>query len=349
MKRHLSTLLILCMAQSTFGQPTTKPFNLTLIDSGFLFHNPPFKACHASTIENLSGNRIVAAWFAGNHEGDSAVSIYKAARSEKIWSRPVKVADGKQPDGRMFACWNPVLFKAKNDTLYLHYKVGPNPREWWALYKWSSDGGNTWSEAIPLPEGFLGPIRSKPLQLTGGDILYPSSTESLDEKVWSIHLERSNAHVQDWEMIPLDCDTFQTIQPTLIRHGKDSLQLLARSKENVLVQSWSHDNGRTWERVTRTNVINPNSGVDAVTLKSGTHLLVYNPLASGNDWWNGRSVLKLASSADGINWTDIFTFEDHPEGEYSYPALIATESGDVYVTYTYDRVNIRFFHFKVTR
>jgi hypothetical protein len=38
---------------------------------------------------------------------------------------------------------------------------------------------------------------------------------------------------------------------------------------------------------------NPNSGIDAVTLKDGRHLLVYNPVT------RGRSPLVVAMSKDG--------------------------------------------------
>src|SRR4051794_4895040 len=286
------TICILLMSANIFAQ-TPK---VTIVENAFIFDTAVFKSCHASTIVQLANGKLMAAWFGGAYEGSPDVCIWTSVQSDRGWTQPVKTADGVQQDGKQFACWNPVLFKAKDGALYLHYKVGPNPREWWAMYKASADDGNTWSAARPLPTGFLGPIKNKPLQLADGNILYPSSVESKDEQHWTIHMEQSDEMVKHWQKIDIDCDTFQAIQPTILSHPDHKLQLLARSKQNVIVQSWSTNNGRTWARLSKTNLPNPNSGIDAVTVNDRYQLLVYNPLNSGKDWWQGRSVLKLAIS-----------------------------------------------------
>ncbi|PAW91971.1 sialidase [Mucilaginibacter sp. MD40] len=322
--------------------------SVAIVKNEYIFNDAPFKACHASTLIKLGPNRLLAAWFGGTQESNPDVCIWTAENDGTKWSSPTKVADGIQPDGKRYACWNPVLFKAANGVLYLHYKIGPNPREWWAMYKTSKDDGKTWSAAVALPKGFLGPIKNKPLQLANGDILYPSSTESLDEKTWQIHLERSDSALKKWEKININCDTFQLIQPSILRYSKQRLQLLSRSKQNVTVQNWSTDNGKTWNKATATQLPNPNSGSDAVTI-NGYQLLVYNPLTAGKNWWEGRSVLKLAVTKDGEHWKDLYTFEQHDKGEYSYPAIIADKAGNVYVTYTHDRSRIKFVQLKFSR
>lgn len=318
-----------------------------LVEQGAIFGPDVFKACHASTIVKLKNDKLLAAWFAGDHEGSSDVCIWASFKSALGWSQPANIANGKQDDGKTFACWNPVLFKTADGKLYLHYKVGPTPRDWWALYKVSADDGKTWSAAAKLPDGFLGPIKDKPVQLKSGDILYPSSVESLDEKSWTIHLEQSDAKLTHWKKITIDCDTFQAIQPTILVYPHNKLQLLARSKQNVLVQSWSADGGNTWSKVTKTDVPNPNSGVDAATTKTYLQYLVYNPLKAGKNWWEGRSVLNLAVSADGINWKDTFTFENETSGEFSYPSIIYDPAGFLHITYTDKRKQIRYFKLAV--
>lgn len=345
MKRYyVSILLIISFA--SFNKASGQ--KVEVIKDEYIFNDAPFKACHASTIIKLGPNRLLTAWFGGTQESNPDVCIWTAENDGMKWSSPIKVADGIQPDGKRYACWNPVLFKATNGVLYLHYKIGPNPREWWAMYKTSKDNGKTWSAAVALPKGFLGPIKNKPVQLANGDILYPSSTESLDEKTWQIHLERSDAALKKWEKINIDCDTFQLIQPSILRYSKQRLQLLSRSKQNVIVQNWSNDNGKTWSKATATQLPNPNSGSDAVTV-NGYQLLVYNPLTAGKNWWEGRSVLKLAVSKDGEHWKDLYTFEQHDKGEYSYPAIIADKAGNVYVTYTHDRNRIKFVQLKFSK
>ncbi|MBD1384694.1 exo-alpha-sialidase [Mucilaginibacter rigui] len=342
-KYTLVYLSLVFLRLNVFAQTTN---GLSMVTSEFIFENAPFKSCHASTIVKLDNNNLMAAWFGGTSEGSPDVCIWAAIYLNGAWAKPVIVADGIQHNGKQYPCWNPVLFKARDGKLYLHYKVGLNPREWWAMYKYSTDDGKTWSAAIRLPAGYLGPVKNKPLQLANGDVLYPSSTESLDEKHWQVHLEKSDSGLNNWQKITIDCDTFQTIQPSLLTYPHNKLQLLARSKQNVIVQSWSEDGGGTWSKMTKTALPNPNSGSDAVTV-NGMQLLVYNPLPAGLNWWEGRSVLKLASSADGVNWHDVFTFENEKKGEYSYPAIIADTLGDIFITYTYNRSRIKFVQFKL--
>ena len=330
-------LFMLCISTSV-----AKAQNVKIIQSMYVFENAPFAACHASTLVDLGKGKMMAAWFGGKHEGSKDVVIWTAVKNANQWSIPKAVANGIVNDTTRFACWNPVLFKSSDGTLSLHYKIGPNPREWWAAYKTSTDDGRTWSKAVKLPDGFLGPIKNKPVQLNKNTILYPSSTESLDEKIWNVHLEKSNNKNSDWEKIKIDCDTFGVIQPSILTYPDGKLQLLCRSRQNVIVESWSLDGGKNWSKLAPTGLPNPNSGSDAVTLNDGRQLLVYNPLTAGKDWWEGRSVLKLAISGDGKMWKDIYTLENHLEGEYSYPAIIQDKNGHVHLSYTAERKKIKY-------
>ncbi len=320
---------------------------VTVLENQFIFLSAPFESCHASTIVETRSGKLITAWFGGKNEGSNDVQIWMSVKEKSGWSKPVQIADGKHTDGIQYATWNPVLFQARDGKLYLHYKVGKNPREWWAMYKVSNDEGKSWSTATKLHDDFLGPIKNKPIQLDDGSILYGSSVETVNGNHWSIHMEMSDANAGSWKKILIEADTFQAIQPTIIKHSNGSLQTLSRSKHDVLVQSWSTDNGRSWSTITPTNVPNPNSGVDAATLSNNMHLLVYNPTPAGNNWWEGRAVLRLASSKDGINWKDLYTFEQHDKGEYSYPAIVVGKDGAVHVTYTFNRTKIKYVKLRV--
>lgn len=314
---------------------------VTLVSNELIMQKPPFAACHASTITVLPGGQLMAAWFGGAHEGSPDVCIWTAVYNKGSWSAPQRVADGVINDTLRYPCWNPVLFTTRAGKLFLFYKVGKSPRDWWGMMMSSSDNGKHWSVAERLSDSLLGPIKNKPVQLANGDILYPSSTESKDEKVWNIHLEKSDAAGRNWQYIPVDCDTFGVIQPSILFYPDHTLQLLCRSRQNYVIQSWSKDDGVTWSPLTKTALPNPNSGTDAVTLQNGLQLLVYNPLTAGKEWWEGRSRLKVAVSEDGHHWKDVYTLEDQPKGEFSYPAIIQSPDGLVHITYTADRKNIR--------
>src|SRR5207249_10482003 len=125
-----------------------------------------------------------AAWFAATHERHPDVGIWLSRRVASRWTAPVEVANGVQSASNRYPCWNPVLFQPKTGPLLLFYKVGPSPGAWWGMVMTSPDGGQTWSRPRRLPDGILGPIKNKPVQLANGDILCSSSTE---HNGWRVH------------------------------------------------------------------------------------------------------------------------------------------------------------------
>jgi alpha-L-fucosidase len=335
------------LAQSS--KKIIKQPHFQIVDSGNVFQSAPFKACHASTIVETGKDTLLYAWFGGDHEGAKNVEIwgcYRYLNQIGQFGNVFQLAKGKDDSGQQ-PCWNPVLFKAKDGTLFLDYKVGPNPREWWAERRISTNNGKTWSDAKRLPAPFLGPIKNKPIQLSDETILYPSSTESKESNRWEIHLERTDGKGDGWQYIRINCDSFEVIQPSILSYGNDTLQLLCRSKQNVIVQTWSFDKGVTWTSLTALDLPNPNSGIDAVSLSNGWKLLVYNPASAGSDWWTGRSVLKVALSKNGSGWKDVLTLEQHASGEYSYPAIIQDSRGVIHIAYTGDRKTIKYTDLKI--
>jgi predicted neuraminidase len=320
-----------------------------VVRSEFVYERTPFPAAHASTIVETGGG-LVAAWFGGTEEGNPDVAIWLSRHDGTRWSAPVEVANGTQPDGTRYPCWNPVLFQAAHGPLLLFYKVGPNPAEWWGLVRTSQDNGRTWSDAIRLPRGILGPIRAKPVELPDGAMLAGSSTEHAG---WVVHLERFRGlgdrrapESADWSVALASPDAWQTIgplndpaafeaiQPTILMHSRSTVQILCRSRQGVITEAWSRDAGRTWSRMAATALPNPSAGIDATRLVDGRYLLAYNPTT------RDRRKLAIAISTDGTGWRDAVVLEDSP-GEYSYPAMIQTRDGLVHVTYTWNRERIK--------
>lgn len=307
--------------------------------SEFIFESAPFPSCHASSlVETKDG--LVAAWFGGTRERAPDVGIWISHRSDDRWSAPVEVADGAQDDGSRLPCWNPVLFQPRKGPLFLFYKVGPDPRSWWGLIRTSEDGGKTWSQSRRLPEGFLGPIKNKPIQLEDGSILCPSSTEALARTPgWRVHFERTADLGRTWtktepplgEGVPINA-----IQPSILSHGNGALQAVGRTKEGCIFQTWSEDAGKTWSPLALTDLPNPNSGTDALTLRDGRQLIVYNHNAQPK----GRTPLNIAVSKDGKSWQAAMVLESEA-GEYSYPAVIQTGDGLVHISYTWKRKRIK--------
>jgi predicted neuraminidase len=303
-----------------------------VVKSEFIYQTAPFPSCHASTIVETKDG-LVSAWFGGTAERNPDVGIWVSRLTGGNWSPPVEVANGVESPTVRYPTWNPVLFQPKTGPLMLFYKVGPSPSTWWGMVMTSQDQGGTWSQPRRLPNGILGPIKDKPVQLSNGDILSPSSTE---HDGWQVHFERSSDLGKTWTSTPpLNGQEIQAIQPTVLVHKDGRLQALGRTKSGKIFSMWSEDAGKSWSKMETTGLPNPNSGIDAVTLRDGRHLLVYNHSATT------RSPLNVAVSSDGRNWQAALTLEDATVGQYSYPAVIQTNDGLVHVTYTWKRERIK--------
>jgi|WetSurMetagenome_2_1015567.scaffolds.fasta_scaffold00009_96 predicted neuraminidase len=308
--------------------------NQCIIRSEFIYQpqDVPFPSCHASTIIQ-DGKGLMAAWFGGTRERDPDVGIWISRNIKGRWTIPVEVANGIQYKGKRYPCWNPVLYNAGKEII-LFYKVGPSPSTWWGEMKTSTDGGKTWSRPYRLPEGISGPVKNKPVLLYNGVLICPSSTE---DEGWRVHMEFTEDLGLTWERIPAINDrTTGAIQPSILIHPGGKLQLLCRSTTGMILTAWSDDSGRTWSSLTPTSLPNPNSGIDAVTLKDGRHLVVYNHLKAG------RNVLNVAISDDGTNWKAVLLLENDVKGaEFSYPAVIQASDGSIHITYTWNRKQIK--------
>ena len=195
------------------------------------------------------------------------------------------------------------------------------------------DGGATWSAPQRLPEHIDGPVKNKPVQLPNGDLLCGSSTE---HDGWRVHFERTSDLGLTWQRTgPVnDGKAFGAIQPSILFLGGDKLLAVGRSKQGQVFQVASDDLGQTWGPLTATTLPNPNAGTDAVTLKDGRHVIVYNHTPKG------RSPLNVAVSKDGQDWQPALVLESQP-GEYSYPAVIQTSDGLVHIVYTWKRQRVR--------
>ena len=353
----IAFLLIGGIFSCTPPQPTV--FDMTEIaqvgENGYLLgeliyplDNKPTPECHASTLEEISDG-LIAAWFGGSHEKNKDVGIWVARKTGDGWSTPEEVANGVQSDTLRYPCWNPVLFQPREGPLLLFYKVGPSPSEWWGMLISSEDEGKSWSEPTKLGEGplghLLGPVKNKPIQLADGTILCPSSaeTEIGEDDFWKVHFESTKDLGKSWTVNgPInDGVTFDAIQPSILTYPDGKMQILCRSRQNVITQSWSEDGGQNWSEMSATALPNPSAGTDAVTLQDGRQLLVYNHTTRGETFPSSRDMLNVAISEDGIDWQPVMTLE-REKGEFSYPAVIQSSDGRVHITYTYQRQSVKY-------
>jgi len=350
-----------------------------IIKDEFVYDHAAFPSCHASTIVEKRNGDLVCAWFGGTYERNPDVCIWVSIKKkgEQAWGKPILAADGvfepataealmagindqttdasagpcKSKGTKRKACWNPVLFEMPDGELLLFYKIGIQVSDWTGWLVRSHDGGLTWTDHEPLPEGFLGPIKNKPL-LLGDKLLCGSSTEVGG---WRFHVEIFDLKTKQWRYVgpvesdiavktddnqphPIDC-----IQPSLLQLSDGRLQVLMRTHNAKLATSYSDDGGESWSKVVLADVENNQSGTDAVTLSNGQHVLIYNNFETLPNRTKGpRTPLSLAVSDDGTHWRHVLTLEDSPTGEFSYPAIIEGRDGTLHCTYTWRRQRVAY-------
>ena len=318
--------------------PDTEPERHMNLKAELIYqlNNRPTPDCHASTIVETA-NGLAAAWFGGEGEGHPSVGIWLSHDHGSGWSKPIEVSNGERSGLPGATCWNPVLFQPCDGPLMLFHKVGVRIPSWQSVIMTSADGGFIWSRPRILDDRVYGPVKNKPIQLNDGTILCGSSDEA---DGWQIYFSMTEDLGATWRKVgPCnDSRVCSAIQPAFLTHPDGRIQALVRTRHGRVGDLWSEDSGRTWSDLKLTDIVGNNSGLDAVTLRDGRHLLVNNPVEAD---WSGRNVLAVSSSTDGRQWRQLCLLEKSDEGEYSYPAIIQSSDGGVHITYTYLRQSIK--------
>jgi len=286
--------------------------------------------------------------------------------------------------------WNPVLVKEdENNHVALFYKAGKHPSIWEGYVKRSENGGKTWEhQAEKLPRNVIGPAKNKILEVNSRLWLAPSSREANAKdgsRNWKLIIERSLDGGKTWDAeenveIPFDGNA---IQPSLWRGDDGYLRMVARTatdydekgrradqikvkkqtfirgKKYIIYSKSLDKEGKKWAKAKPTSLPGPNSGIDAVKLRDGRVVIIYN-----HSWGLkslGRGKLNVAiSHDDGLTWTPSsnVVLENFDDGalstvnvdrkrqkkpiEMSYPAVIQDPKTDlIHVVYTYDRQTIK--------
>ncbi|MGN1376383.1 MAG: family 78 glycoside hydrolase catalytic domain [Prevotella sp.] len=302
-------------------------------------------------------------------------SMFKDNNGVSAYANKLAVKKYGQPLDNLYrkACWNPVLFQMPSGELWLFFKIGLVMNDWTGWVIKSKDRGKTWSDKQPLDKGFLGPIKNKPV-IVEDRLICPSSTEN--EGGWKFHFEILDMKTNIWkyvgpierELRPLTIDMnpdgslitgdsikhelkpIYCIQPSILFHKDGSLQAIGRTKNGRLASTISYDKGDSWTKVTLIDVPNNQSGTDALTLKDGRHVLIYNDFSTIPGTPKGpRNPCSIAVSNDGKSWNKQLTLEDSPIGDYSYPAIIQGKDGTLHCTYTWRRFRIAYKHVNIDK
>ena len=299
--------------------------------------------CHSPTGIELKDHSLLVAWFGGAGENQcdfpeftGKVGIWISHQEGKEWSHPECIASHEGT-----RCWNPVLHRLKGGELILFYKVGDNPREWKGVFKRSFDEGKRWSEEEALPPGILGPIRTKVVEGPKGELICGSSVEVGDLEnpfqATACWIEVATPDLKEWKRfgpIEIPGQPFGALQPTLFYDQQNRLHLLCRDRawrvgrKGFIWHASSEDQGQHWSPLERTDLPNPDSGIDTLKISDGHILLAYNPSHQS------REPLALALSSDGVHWSPL-CLVDVERSEYPY--LFSTQDGSIHLLYAHTK------------
>ncbi len=171
--------------------------------------------------------------------------------------------------------------------------------------------------------------RIHPITLPSGRILLPLYSDGFNMGLAAISDDQGQSWQASKPMVG-----YAPIQPTLVRKKEGTIVSYMRDsgdKSRVLV-STSMDNGESWSPAVSSDIPNPGSSLEVISLQDGSWVMLYN------DTEDGRHSLALAMSDDeGKTWK----WQRHVEkgkpgsGGFSYPSFFQASDGQLHMTYSY--------------
>ncbi|MCJ7449177.1 MAG: exo-alpha-sialidase [Bacteroidales bacterium] len=172
--------------------------------------------------------------------------------------------------------------------------------------------------------------RIHPLILPSGRILLPLYSDGFNVSLTAISDDNGDTWSPSLPIVGRG-----NVQPSILRKKDGTLVAYMRDNGDApgrIIESISKDNGYEWSVTHKTDLPNPGSSVEAISLKDGRWLLVHN------DREEGRHRLAVSLSDDeGKTWkvTKYLENVQKGEGSFSYPSVIQGKDGLIHITYSY--------------
>ena len=283
-----------CWAAGT-GLLAQQPASLGVALVEFIFTAAPFPSAHASTIvETPSG--LVAAWFGGTREKHPDVGIWLSRHDGRRVVRSREMANGLQADGRAIPLLEPCPVQSVNGCAVALLQGGSQsvgvvgPR---ACDRTTTAGRGRRRHDCPTASlARSAPSRCSSPTARCSRARAPSTRAGAS--TWSGRAIRSAG----WDKTGAlnTPPAFSAIQPAILVHDDRRMQILCRTEQGVIAESWSEDAGRTWSAMRGTELPNPSAGIDAVRLADGRFLLAYNPVTGYETPAADRDVAEMAAA-----------------------------------------------------
>ena len=317
---------------------------------------------HAANLLALPNGDLLCFWYAGIYErGDGeSIVVSRLDRGSHRWTLPAVVSSRAG-----WANQNPVSFLAPDGRVWLFHttqRAGHDQTKALVTAMVSEDQGHTWSDpttVFPNPGLYL----RQPLVVFHDQWLFPvyhSAGGSITSNAQNdqSYVEISKDSGKTWN----ECDipgSGGAVQMDIIPLSQTQLIAFYRSRyADWIYQSESSD-GCHWTDPQPAKLPNNNSSIQAVRLKNGHLVMVFNnaqaTVERGKPQTGSRRILSVAlSTDDGKTWPwvrDLENQESQPallpleDPEYSYPAVTQGGDGMIQTAYTFRRETIKYITF----
>ena len=174
--------------------------------------------------------------------------------------------------------------------------------------------------------------RTHALELPSGRILLPLYSDGYSFSLIGLSDDRGITWTASEPIVGYGC-----IQPSLVRKKDGTLVAYMRDNGPAPKRahiSYSKDDGVSWTGAVDTDIPNPGTSLEAIALRNGNWIMVYNDLESGR-----YSLVAALSDDEGKTWKSRRHLDGDPSrktaNQYHYPSVIQAKDGSIHVTYSY--------------
>jgi predicted neuraminidase len=318
-----------------------------------------YPSSHASNLYQLRNGDILCVWFSGSWEGSTNVGIVmsRLRNGEHRWG-PTVLIDRREG----YSYQNPVLFQEPDGTVDLYHSeqmADAGEANAKVLHLRSPDNGQTWSQPEVLfdkPGSFT---RHPLLVLPNGRWILPMEIVNSPgigkgaENNYSV-TQISSDQGKTWKECWM-AGSKGLVQPTVVLLGPGNLLAFLRSRASDFIYRSTSRDGCTWTPAVPTQLLNNNASVQLFRLQDGHLVLAFD----NSD--KLRKPLSVALSEDGgRTWPWVRNLETGRPGfgsdeqkpkvpgreEYSYPTVMQSRDGKIYVAFTFRRQTIKVISFR---
>jgi len=172
--------------------------------------------------------------------------------------------------------------------------------------------------------------RIHPITLSTGRVLLPLYSDGYNISLLGISDDNGHTWKSSKPIVG-----FGPVQPVLLEKKDGTIVAYMRDNGNApykILVSESPDQGESWTFATDTNILNPGSSIDAIVLKNGDWVMIYNDTEKNRNSW---AVSLSKDEGKTWKWTRHIGISPDKSESYSYPSMIQTKDGMIHVSYSY--------------